>query len=215
MRPRHIAVFTILAALVLTGAVILSAQNPDIKSAIIGGEPPTMAVIDFRGSGEAQQLMDGFNATLWNELAGAGVIKMVAKSVYPLEIPQQPTDFKPPTMFSGWSQAPVNANYLAFGYTAVQNGQLVLRGFLFNVGQPDVASAQVFGRIYLGTLDELGAKKTARDFAADILRQLGGIQGGECDLEFGFVHNHALILPTGCTHRLQAKHSTSQQMPTG
>jgi TolB protein len=182
MRPKTI--FAILAVLVVTGAVILTAQNPDIISTITGGERPAIAVIDFRGAGEAQQFMGTFNATLWNELSGAGVIKMVAKSVYPLDVPQQPTDFKPPTMFSAWSQAPVSANYLAFGYTAVQNGQLVLYGFLFNVGQPDVVSAQVFRKFYLGTLDELGAKKTARDFAADILRQLGGMSLADTKIFF-------------------------------
>jgi TolB protein len=184
MRPRYIAVFTILAALLLTGAVILSGQNADIISTISGGDRPAIAVIDFRGTGDAQKNMDTFNSTLWNELSGAGVIKLVAKSVYPLDTPQQPADFKPPTMFSAWSQAPVNANYLAFGYTAVQNNQLVLRGFLFNVGQPDVATAQVFGRLYFGTLDDAGAKKTARDFAADILKQLGGMSLADTKIYF-------------------------------
>ncbi len=181
---RYTAVFAILAALVVAGAVVLTGQNADIMETITKGERPAMAVIDFRGAGDAQQFMDTFNGTVWNELSGAGVIKMVAKSVYPLDTPQQPTDFKPPSMFSAWSQAPVSANYLAFGYTAVQNGQLVLRGFLFNVGQPDVASAQVFGRLYLGSLDELGAKKTARDFAADILRQLGGMSLADTKIYF-------------------------------
>ena len=53
---------------------------------------------DFRGSGDAQRVMDPFNPTLWDELAGSGVLKMVAKSLYPLEVPQRPQDFKPPTM---------------------------------------------------------------------------------------------------------------------
>ena len=40
---------------------------------------------------------DGFNQTLWDELAGSGVLEMVAKSMYPLTAPQQPSDFKPPS----------------------------------------------------------------------------------------------------------------------
>ena len=32
-----------------------------------------------------------------------------------------------------WSGPPVSANYLAFGYTAVQNGVLVLRGWFFDL----------------------------------------------------------------------------------
>jgi TolB protein len=67
----------------------------------------------------------------------------------------------------------VNANYLAFGYTGVQDGRLVLFGWLYNVGQPDPASAQVIGKLYFGSLDVDGAKKVANEFAADILQQFG------------------------------------------
>ena len=45
----------------------------------------------------------------------------------------------------------------------------MLYGWLFNTGQQDVASAQVIGKLYFGSLDADGAKKVARDFAADIL----------------------------------------------
>src|SRR5258708_29370329 len=48
-----------------------------------------------------------------------------------------------------------------------------LFGWLLNAGQRDVASAQVIGKLYFGTLDADGAKKVARDFAADILQQFG------------------------------------------
>jgi TolB protein len=81
-------------------------------------------------------------------------------------------------MDRGWqigAGPPVNAGYLAFGYTAVQDGRLVLAGWLFNVTQPDVTSAQVLGRRYFGSLDADGAKKVAREFAADILQQFGAI----------------------------------------
>ncbi len=102
--------------------------------------------------------MDPFNKTLWDELQGSGVLKMVAKSLYPLNVPQVPGDFKPPTTIAplrrgeaprvqnngpwltDWSGPPVNANYLAFGYTGAQGGQLVLYGWLFNLAQPDPAT---------------------------------------------------------------------------
>ena len=35
------------------------------------------------------------------------------------------------------------------------------------------ASAQVIGKLYYGSLDADGAKKVAREFAADILQQFG------------------------------------------
>ncbi len=145
-----------------------------------GGTKPRIAVPDFRGSGDAQRFMDGFNQTLWDELYGSGALTMVAKSVYPLNIPQQPKDFRPPSgsvsngpWLTDWSGPPVRSNYLAFGYTGVQDGSLVLSGWLYNVGQADPASAQVIGKLYYGSLDAEGAKKVAREFAADILQQFG------------------------------------------
>jgi TolB protein len=114
---------------------------------------------------------------------------MVPKSLYPLQVPQQPQDLKPPRparrrgerpvsqgpWLTDWSEPPARANYLAMGYTAPAAGQLVLRGWFYNVMQSDVNNAQVFGRTYVATPDENGARKLAHDFAADILKQFGGV----------------------------------------
>ena len=173
MKRNAIVSFVLAAA---TAGVILVAQSRGVIDITKEGQKPAIAVPDLRGSGEAQQFMDAFNRTLWNELSNSGQVKMIPKTFYPLQIPQQPTDFKaaPQTpAMNQWSSPPLNANWLAFGYTAVQNGQLVLYGWLFNVTQPTVQSAQVLGKVYLGSLDEAGAMKDARDFAADILKQFG------------------------------------------
>jgi TolB protein len=75
---------------------------------------------------------------------------------------------------SDWSGPPASANYLAFGYTAVQNGVFVLRGWLFDLSRGTPANAQVVGNTYLGSVDEAGARKVAHDFAADIIARFGG-----------------------------------------
>lgn len=183
-------ILTSLAALAV-GAILVHGQD-QITGNVVGTQKKSkMAVIDFRGAGDAQKFMATFNTTLWDELSNSGVLTMVGKSFYPLEVPQQPQDFKPPTTAAGarrgdpqravkngpwltdWSSPPTSADYLAFGYTAVQDGRLLLRGYLFNVNQPDVASADLIHKLYFGTLDDEGAKKVARDFAADILQQFG------------------------------------------
>jgi len=142
------------------------------------GEKATVAIPDFRGAGQAQQFMDTFNKTLWNDIATSGQVKMVSKSFYPTQIPQQPQDLKPapatPSL-AQWNSPPTQANWLAFGYTAVQNGQLVLFGWLDATAAPNPSSAQIIGKIYVGTLDEAGAIKVAHDFAADILKQFGAV----------------------------------------
>lgn len=172
----------ILAGLAVAAVVVAAqqgAQQSDMILKITKGERAAIAIPDFRGSGAAQASMGTFNEVLFREVQNAGVFKMVPKSFYPLQVPQRPQDFQPGQRRANglalldWSSPPVSANYLAFGYTAEQNGQLVLFGFLYNVNQPDTTNAQVVGKLYFGTLDEAGARKVAQEFAADILAQFG------------------------------------------
>src|SRR5580692_4028613 len=86
-------------ALLLAAAASLQGQaQPDMRLNASTAERPAIAVADMRGSGDAQRNMDTFNSTLWDELQNAGILKMVAKSVYPLEVPQRPQDFKSPAV---------------------------------------------------------------------------------------------------------------------
>lgn len=176
----------------LAGLILaLAAQQSDVIIKLEGGARPAIAVPDLRGSGAAQPLMNAFNETLYNDLDASGIFKMVPKTMYPLQVPQQPSDFREApaqqatrpgqqprtgggTWLSDWSSPPVSANYLAFGYTAVQNDVLVLYGWLFNVGQASVGQAQVLGKRYFGPVDDTGARKIAHEFAADIIAQMGG-----------------------------------------
>jgi TolB protein len=169
-----------------TAFAILAQEREIIK--IVREDRAVLAIPDLRGSGDAQQYMDAFNQTLWNDLDSSGQFRMVPKSLYWPQTPQQPQDFRPepvtaPTAsnvrpngnglwLSDWASPPVSAKYVAFGYTGVQSGQIVLRGWLFKADQP-VAGAQVLGKIYLEPLGEDGARKVAHEFAADILQQFG------------------------------------------
>ena len=189
MKTKLLVAFMAVVAMLVSGTLILNGQQSDISLRIQTGERPSIAVPDFRGAGDAQRVMDGFNATLWSELEGSGALQMKSKSLYPLEVPQRPQDFRPPVAplrrgdatktgsnglwLTDWSGPPVGASNLAFGYTGVQDGRLVLYGWLYNLSQPDPATAQVFGKVYFGSLDADGAKKVAREFAADILQQFG------------------------------------------
>jgi TolB protein len=176
-------------------AALGAAQQSDILVKITGGERPAIAIPDLRGAGDAQSYMEVFNRTLWDDVQASGLFKMAPKSMYPLQPPQQPQDFRAPLpppaqparrgapppqpvrqgpWLDDWSGPPVNAVYLAFGYTAVQNDRLVLFGWLYDVTQKDLASAQIIGKLYFGSVDRAGARKVAQEFAADILARFGG-----------------------------------------
>jgi TolB protein len=174
---------TLLVTLGLGGIVVaLVAQDASLKI-IKEGERPSIAVADFRGSGAAQAFMAAFNQVLFSDLENGVVFRMVPKSMYPLQAPQRPEDFRQPSSATGsgqglwlsdWSGPPTSANYLAFGYTAIQNNQIVLYGWLYDVAQPTVAAAQVLGKRYFSTPDEAGARRVAHEFASDILAHFGG-----------------------------------------
>ena len=167
---------TIQIALAFLLAGVASAQQADISGVIMGGERPSIAIPDLRGAGGAAAHMDALNKALWDDIEDSGLFKMASKSMYPLRAPQRPEDFRQPTPWlTEWSNAPVNAKYLAFGYSAEQGGQLLLFGWLFDVTQTQVQGAQLLGKVYYGPVTAEGARKVAHEFAADILKQFGGL----------------------------------------
>jgi len=162
---------------------ILILAGQDFSGTIGKDRQPHIAIPDFRGSGDAQKFMAVFNQTLWNDVNSSGLLRMVPKTSDPLNVPQQPSDFSATSTpgqnlggraMSDWSGPPASANYLAFGYTGIQSGVFVLRGWLYDLTQTTPAAAEVIGKTYVGSVDEAGARKTAHEFAADIIARFGG-----------------------------------------
>lgn len=186
------------AFLGLTAAALIVGQAQNTRIVIVGSGKPRLAVPDLRGSGDAQKYMGVFNQTLWNDLQNSGLFTMVPKTSLPVFVPQQPSDFQQPAppaperttrrrrddlevppsgggrWMTDWSNPPANASHLAFGYTAAQDGTLILQGWVYDLGQPTPASAQLIGNRYVGSVDEAGARKVAHEFAADIIMAGGG-----------------------------------------
>ncbi len=87
--------------------------------------------------------MGVFNSTVVNDLRSSPLINFVPKTLYPLQIPQQPSDLiagvAPPgrrrnrfkaMRLTDWSLPPVSSNYLGIGYGAEDRGMLVVFGWL-------------------------------------------------------------------------------------
>src|SRR5437764_11270256 len=114
--------------------LLLQAQQEVFRGEVekVGNRIPTIAIPELKGSGEAQAFMSVFNQTLLSDVTGSGVVKVAPKTLYPLTVPQQPSDFTqppqpsdnprgrkstvpPPTSGGGrwmidWAGPPVNAN---------------------------------------------------------------------------------------------------------
>src|SRR5260370_37079872 len=98
----------------------------------LGAEKVRLAVPDFKSSASDAQntaLLKAFNATLWNDLDNSGVVELVSKSFYPLQVPGQPSDVTLPA----WNSPPPNAAMLAFGNLGVAGGKVTVQAWLFDV----------------------------------------------------------------------------------
>jgi len=173
---------------IMTATLILSfsllAAQDTTSLTIVKVDRPAIALPDFKGTAGADRFMDAFNATLFSEIQNCGVLKVVSKSLYPLAVPQQPSDLREPTSpsqsmggraLADWANPPASANYLAMGYTSVSADQIVLSGWLMSLSSDlKGQSPQLLAKRYFGPLSAEGAKKVASEFAADIMAQFGG-----------------------------------------
>jgi TolB protein len=165
---------TFLAVLLLM-ASSLQAQDWVRTGSGLGVEKVKLAVPDFKPSSNDPQnaaLLKTFNDTLWSDLDNSGIVELVSKSFYPLEIPSQPTE----VTFGVWNSPPVGAGMLAFGNAGVSNGKLTVLGWLYDV--KNTASPLVLGKQYTDVPTDDAARLIAHKFADEIIYRLGGgIQG--------------------------------------
>src|ERR1035438_820387 len=95
-KPKKLLAIVLALAGVL---LVVKAQEHDFSVIISKGERPALAVPDLRGDAQAQSFMAALNSTLWSDLDGGGIFKIVSKTMHPTAVPQQPTDFRmPPTV---------------------------------------------------------------------------------------------------------------------
>jgi TolB protein len=175
---RKSTLITLILLAVMTAAALFAADDITIWIKGSGGKP-ALAVIDFKGTGASQQLMEAFNSTLFSDLQSSGLFDMRAKSQFPLNNPQRPEDLRPDDNGAGfalqdWSAAPVSASHLVFGYAAAVNGSFALYGNVDDARQANPQSAQLMAQRYAGSLDQAGAIRAAHEFASDIIQKFGG-----------------------------------------
>jgi TolB protein len=154
----------------------------------LGVEKVRLAVSDFKASGSDAQsaaLLKTFNDTLWNDLDNSGVVELVSKSFYPLQVPSQPSDVN----FTAWNSPPPNAAMLAFGNLTATSDKLTVQGWLYDV--KNTASPQVLGKQYADAPTENAARLIAHKFADEIIMRLGGGIAGICESQIYFVSDRS------------------------
>ncbi len=150
----------------------------------LGVEKVRLAVPDFKpANADAQNaaLLKTFNDTLWNDLDVSGVVELVSKSFYPLQVPGQPTEVNN----LAWNAPPPDAAMLAFGNLGVAGGKLTVQGWLYDVKNSQ--SPQVLGKQYSDVPSDAAARMMAHKFADEIIFRLGGGVQGIAETQIYFV----------------------------
>jgi TolB protein len=165
-----------------------SAQDWVKTGTSLGVEKVRLAVPDFKPSTTDPQntaLLNTFNATLWNDLDVSGVVELVSKSFYPLQVPGQPVEVN----FLAWNAPPPNAAMLAFGNLGVTGGKLTVQGWLYDV--KNTQSPQILGKQYADAASDAAARVMAHKFADEIIFRLGGGIQGIAESQIYFVSDRS------------------------
>ena len=186
---RHLCGRALLAIIACLLAVpSLFAQDWIRTGTGLGVEKVRLAVPEFKPSTSDPQnppLLKVFNDTFWNDLDNSGIVELVSKSFYPLQVPGQPSE----VVFPAWNAPPPNAGMLAFGNLGASAGKLTVQGWLYDV--KNVASPQVLGKVYTENASEDTARLIAHKFADEIIFRLGGGISGIAESKIYFVSDRS------------------------
>jgi TolB protein len=181
----HSSVYRFFAFLLLClAAVQLSAQDWVHTGTNLGNDRIRIAAADLKPVGDDPQtpvLKAAFDATLYSDLANAGIFDLVSKSMIPQATPGSPQEISLPQ----WSAAPANAAMVAFGALAAANGRIVVYGWLFDTR--NAVSPQVLGKQYYEAASQEMARAVAHRFADEIIYRLGGGINGIAETKIYFV----------------------------
>src|ERR1017187_4126015 len=170
--------------LVMLAASQLKAQDWVHTGTNLGADRIRIAAADFKPVGsdpQAPALKATFDATLYSDLASAGIFDLVSKSLSPQSAPGSPQEIDLPQ----WSAAPANAAMVAFGSLSSDNGRLSVYGWLFDAR--NTTSPQVLGKQYNEVASQDMARTIAHRFADEIILRLGGGINGIAETKIYFV----------------------------
>jgi TolB protein len=173
-----------LVALLSFSASSLPAQDWVHTGTNLGNERIRLAAADLKSVGNDPQtpaLKAAFDATLYGDLANAGIFDLVSKSLAPQATPGAPQEINA----SQWSAAPSSASMVAFGALSATNGRLVVYGWLFDVR--NTVSPQVLGKQYNEAASTDMARTVAHRFADEIIYRLGGGINGIAETKIYYI----------------------------
>lgn len=188
MKAHSRLLFSTLFVLVNLASVPSHAQDWVHTGTNLGNDRIRIAAADFKPVGDDPQtpaLKATFDATLYTDLANAGIFDLVSKSMAPQATPGSPQEIS----LAQWSAAPANAAMVAFGALSSINGKLAVYGWLFDAR--NTVSPQVLGKQYNEVASQDSARTVAHRFADEIILRLGGGINGIAETKIYFVSSRS------------------------
>jgi len=165
-------------------ATAASAQDWVHTGTNLGNDRIRLAAADFKPVGADPQtpaLKAVFDATLYSDLANAGIFDLVSKSMAPQATPGSPQEIN----LGQWSAAPSNAAMVTLGALSATNGRLSVYGWLEDAR--NTANPQVLAQQYNEQASQEMARTVAHRFADLIILRLGGGINGIAETKIYFV----------------------------
>ena len=122
-----------------------------------------------------------FSDVVRNDLDFSGILELVSKSFYPLQVPSVPTELSGTV----WSDPPVSAQFLAYGNLTANANDLEIQAWFQDVR--NLAAPPIIGRVYRGAVSEPDVRKYAHQFADEIIARLSGGVSGVASTKITFV----------------------------
>ena len=160
------------------------AQDNILTGTSTGVTSIRIAVADFKplaADPQTAAFKQTFDATLYADLATAGIFDIVSKSLMPPGSPGAPAEVQ----LQSYSNAPASAAMLAFGSLGQAGGKLLVNGYLFDA--KNLQYPQVLAKQYSEDPTEDSARQVAHRFADEIIYRLGGGTPGIAETKIYYV----------------------------
>jgi TolB protein len=182
--PSRSTIAVLLLALAACFAPPARAQDNVLTGTSTGVTSIRIAVADFKplaADPQAAAFKQTFDATLYADLASAGIFDIVSKSLMPPGSPGAPAE----VLMQSYSNAPASAAMLVFGSLGQTGGKLLVNGYLFDV--KNLQYPQVIAKQYSEAPSEDSARQVAHRFADEIIYRLGGGTPGIAETKIYYV----------------------------
>ncbi len=145
-----------------------------------------VAVADFAGANPSSQpLAKQFSDIVRTDLDYSGIIDFVSPSMYPVQVPSQPSEINA----QAWTDAPASTQYLAFGNLNASGNSLAVQAWLNDVHNTSAPS--LIAKIYRGEVTDAQVRLFAHQFADEIVKLLSGGLPGISTTQIAFVSTRA------------------------